>query len=435
MTCTVSLPLAAGPHSGTFKTYDGVDGTGNLLSTNFNVSLTVNAGQANTFSLVLNGDIASISLALSNTAPFQGTAQTIPLSVNAYDADRNLIIGPGSYDNGPITLNDSDSSGATKLSTTTAADPSVSVSVAYNGNAIPGGSATFSASAGSIATTGAQNAVLTPKDLGTWTLRAAAPYPVTYSASASYNGLLYVLGGQAGSVFNVLQVYDPTADRWSLKTSSPAELDAGGAGFINGKMYAVSPYCYCTLAYDPASDSWHQGAGSSVPTWPSVASLNGKLYVAGGVVGNTDTQALSVYDPATDSWSQEATMPTARENAAIAAFDGKLYVAGGQSRNPGANPVPTNLEMYDPATDSWSEKASVPESCTFVIAGVINGLIYVDCSYAHTWAYDPVSDSWSMMQADPVRRNCATGAAVAGKLYSVGSCQTSDDSTLEQFTP
>lgn len=160
--CTIMLSLSTGSHAATFKTYDGVNGSGNVLSSNSNVPLTVNPGAANAFGLILNGDIARIALLLDNSTPPQGTTATIPLSVNAYDADNNLIIGPGSYDNGPITLTDSDSSGATTLSASSIADPSMNVTVSYNGAAVPGGSATFSASAGSVVTSSVQDAVLRP---------------------------------------------------------------------------------------------------------------------------------------------------------------------------------------------------------------------------------------------------------------------------------
>ncbi|HZZ65035.1 MAG TPA: hypothetical protein VFE17_06040 [Candidatus Baltobacteraceae bacterium] len=163
--CKLSVSIDTGTHQATFDTYDGANGTGSLLSTN-SVPVTINPGQANALSLTLNGVVAGISLSLQNPDPPAGTALTIPLTINAYDSDNNLIIGSGSYAAGPIQLSDSDTSGVTSLSSTSVASAGAQVTVTYNGAAIAGGSATFSASLGTIQTSGSQNAVLTPGQHG-----------------------------------------------------------------------------------------------------------------------------------------------------------------------------------------------------------------------------------------------------------------------------
>ena len=66
---------------------------------------------------------------------------------------------------------------------------------------------------------------------------------------------------------------------------------------------------------------------------------------------------LYAYDPASDTWTQLASMTGAREKPAAAAIDGLLYVTGGWDEF--GTPDPT-LEIYDPSSDSWSTGASVP---------------------------------------------------------------------------
>ena len=66
-------------------------------------------------------------------------------------------------------------------------------------------------------------------------------------------------------------------------------------------------------------------------------------------------------------------MPTARSEAVAGVINGKIYVAGGEVGN-----VPFNtLEVYDPATDSWETKAPLPKACYRAAAGVIDGKLYV----------------------------------------------------------
>jgi hypothetical protein len=92
---------------------------------------------------VLGGNVASIALALG-TVPPAGTAGTTSLAVQAYDADANLIIGPGNYAN-PITLSLVDTTGQTSLSTTSVTSPSQAVTITYAGGL--GTSATITATA------------------------------------------------------------------------------------------------------------------------------------------------------------------------------------------------------------------------------------------------------------------------------------------------
>ena len=135
------------------KLYDATNGTGNLLSTG-SLTQTIVANTANTVNVTFNGVVASLSIGLgaSGTA---GTSASIPVMVNALDADGNTIVGPGVYVNAsdtPLTiaLSDSDSSGATALSTTSVTQPTSGITISYTGLAIV--PATISASATGITT-------------------------------------------------------------------------------------------------------------------------------------------------------------------------------------------------------------------------------------------------------------------------------------------
>src|SRR5690242_6868647 len=57
-------------------------------------------------------------------------------------------------------------------------------------------------------------------------------------------------------------------------------------------------------------------------------------------------------------WIAKAPMPTARRDLGVAAdANGRIYAAGGFD---GQGNFLTTFEMYDPATDTWTTKASVP---------------------------------------------------------------------------
>ncbi len=61
-----------------------------------------------------------------------GTAVTIPVTISTYDADGALIIGPEPY-RSPLPLYNSDTTGATSLSTTSLTKPGQSATLTYNG--------------------------------------------------------------------------------------------------------------------------------------------------------------------------------------------------------------------------------------------------------------------------------------------------------------
>src|SRR5260370_27202584 len=86
--------------------------------------------------------------------------------------------------------------------------------------------------------------------------------------------------------------------------------------------------------------------------------INGAIYVAGGIIGSVTTDQVAKYDPATDTWTVLAPMPQGRNHTA-AATDGTLfYVFGGRTGpNAVANGFDT-MQVYDPTADAWTSTES-----------------------------------------------------------------------------
>jgi len=86
--------------------------------------------------------------------------------------------------------------------------------------------------------------------------------------------------------------------------------------------------------------------------------IKGKLYLVSGSGSGGLSRSLDVYDPATQTWSVKKALPAElRDLVAGAVLQGKLYVAGGFGDGVGA--VGT-LEEYDPVTDDWVRRRSMP---------------------------------------------------------------------------
>ena len=225
---------------------------------------------------------------------------------------------------------------------------------------------------------------------------------------------------------------------WTKRAEMLAPRGFLGASVVDGKIYAVGgsfggqsdPSATVLEVYDPATDSWSQKADLPVPRSTAIAStLDGKIYVVGGRRFDTSGPELLAYDPASDSWSQKATMPLERRHQGAAVVEGKLYVIGGGVGSTLAAGSPSVL-MYDPATDSWSQKADMPKSAIWLMDGasVVDGKIYVMGLLEHTnnailptvLMYDPATDSWSQKADMPTTRVTLATAVVDGKIYAIG---------------
>jgi hypothetical protein len=82
--------------------------------------------------LVLGGVPNSIVVTPAQTSVTGGTVASFPVTVTAYDASGNIIIGAAPYAN-PITLTDSDTSGATSVTPATVTAPTTAVTFAFDG--------------------------------------------------------------------------------------------------------------------------------------------------------------------------------------------------------------------------------------------------------------------------------------------------------------
>jgi hypothetical protein len=185
-----------------------------------------------------------------------------------------------------------------------------------------------------------------------------------------------------------------------------------------------------------AEDSWVSKAPMHVARYGlGVAVVNGKIYAIGGSTesggGGNRNGPLPVtggtvgtneeYDPATDIWAFKASMPTPRAGFAKAVYQDKIYCIGG-----GVN------EVYDPATDTWETKTAMPTARTGLQANVVNGKIYLIGGYVpdnsslgfspsvFNEVYDPAADSWTTAAPAPNATSIYVSAVIDNKIYVVG---------------
>jgi len=173
---------------------------------------------------------------------------------------------------------------------------------------------------------------------------------------------------------------------------------------------------------------------------PSVVYVNGKLYKIGGYgyVGGTGAARgwLDIYDIATDTWSEGAGMPAARYWMDCVAIAAKIYCAGGYETS-----AKDTLYIYDIALNSWSTGTSLPAN-RYNYAGVqLGSRYYVIGGYsgavqATMIAYDPDGNTWDSTPASmgTARRYFHAGV-VDGQIYVAGGYNGDYLRSAEIYSP
>src|SRR5438067_6271696 len=92
-----------------------------------------------------------------------------------------------------------------------------------------------------------------------------------------------------------------------------------------------------------------------------VAVVNGILYAIGGADNSgANLNRVEAYDPATNTWSQKAPMATARQIFAAGALNGTIYALGGVGLVGNSFGALASVEAYDPAGNTWTPAPPLP---------------------------------------------------------------------------
>ena len=180
--------------------------------------------------------------------------------------------------------------------------------------------------------------------------------------------------------------------------------------------------------FDPASGNWISLVAIPLAvSGTEAAFLNGKIYVPGGVQesGLVITN-LQIFDIALNSWSQKLEAPTASQWFALATDteNGMIYRMGGSRRNV-STPI-SDLLMYETKANSWEQLPEMPEPRYGHEAVFINGKILIAGGASRSggltrcWQYDVKTGLWSQIAAmNRARRFAASGLGsdASGRPY------------------
>jgi N-acetylneuraminic acid mutarotase len=269
----------------------------------------------------------------------------------------------------------------------------------------------------------------------TWTTKRPLLAARSYVHAATINHVIYVVGGMAPDGFPraTLQAYNVTTNTWSTRKPLPSPRAwMNGASVINGRLYVTGGYGNKELfVYNPGTNTWarktNMPAGGGDGAQGVIAGLL-YVYTPYGVHGH-----FWRYSPATGKWSTLPTPPNLHDFPAGRVVGGKFYLAGGADED---NINRSDLDVYDPRTNTWTTKAPMPWAGSGMASAAIAGKLFV-AEGVNAAVYDPGTNRWTARAPMRTARTYAAGAAAGGRFFVIGGQSASADATakVEVYTP
>jgi N-acetylneuraminic acid mutarotase len=154
------------------------------------------------------------------------------------------------------------------------------------------------------------------------------------------------------------------------------------------------------------------------------------------LIGGRESRKIDCFDPETLNWSKmQAGSPLIHHFQPVV-WNNKIYMLGAMTGNYPEEPPMSNIQIYDPEKDRWTEGGEIPEDRQRGSAGTVvyEGKIYMACgiTLGHTsgtnnWfdQYDPATDTWKVLPDAPHKRDHFHAVVLNDKMYCIGGRNSS----------
>ncbi|NXS25896.1 KLH18 protein, partial [Pomatostomus ruficeps] len=262
----------------------------------------------------------------------------------------------------------------------------------------------------------------------------------------SIAGLIYAVGGlnSAGDSLNVVEVFDPIANRWEKCQPMATARSRVGVAVVNGLLYAIGGYdgqlrLSTVEVYNPDTDSWSKVESmNSKRSAMGTVVLDGQIYVCGGYDGNSSLNSVESYSPETNKWTPVTPMSSNRSAAGVTVFEGRIYVSGGHD----GLQIFNSVEYYNPHTSSWHAVPPMLNKRCRHGAAALGSRMFVCGGYdgsgflSAAEVYSSMADQWYLIVPMNTRRSRVSLVANCGRLYAVGGYDgQSNLSSVEMYDP
>ena len=228
--------------------------------------------------------------------------------------------------------------------------------------------------------------------LGTWQTANALPIALSGATAVSYNGNLYIIGGYvSGAPVNTVYYAainsNGSLGTWSTTTSITTATYQATSVAYNGYMYEIggnNGSLTAVVQYAPIYSNGTLGAWSSLNSLPSAVGqassvvYNGYLYEIGGSTGsatNAVNYAVINGDGTLGSWVATYSLPVATYNSKAVAYNGYLYEIGGNTGSVTANVYLASFNANG-TIGNWTQTTALGTALERSTAVVYNGYLY-----------------------------------------------------------
>ena len=258
-----------------------------------------------------------------------------------------------------------------------------------------------------------------------WTPKASLPQVASGGAAVVCNDKIYYILENNESFFE----YDPETDQWTAKTGKILGGTHFAAASVNGLIYVIGGGAGTWTnndICDPVNGTWTSGA--LMPTKRAhikAAVVNDKIYIIGGLTPGSVHTENEVYDPQTNTWETKAPIPVAKEGYGISVINNKIYVFGGSTD---LHVLTNTVHVYDPALDSWEEISPMPANRWHPAIATVDNKVIITGGYEDltgepsksTDIYDLATDFWTQADSLPINNAQMGYAGCNGSIYTMG---------------
>lgn len=241
----------------------------------------------------------------------------------------------------------------------------------------------------------------------------------TYEAVAVplRGGVLLYGGMKQGTDSADVTFFDPERGEWRDRAPMNVPRSFFCGEVLDGFAYAVSGRTAEVERYDFDRDAWTPVAPIPRARTHSVCVAHeGRLWVLAGF-GGEDLSRVDVYDPATDSWSEGPELPFAGHGQAACSFGGRLHVFGG-SLHGEASMTRGHHVLVDGA---WLELTPLPAAVLFAEAEALGDrILVVGGPHGGGFAYSGETGRWSTLAEVPTALYHYTSTTWRGRFVALG---------------
>jgi N-acetylneuraminic acid mutarotase len=269
-------------------------------------------------------------------------------------------------------------------------------------------------------------------------------------ASCVIDNKIYVFGGYTSglSATASVEIYDTTTNEWTVAKNMDQAKSTRCPGMINNKIYLMGGWARINnewqalntnLEYDYETDSYSEKQSTPMYIGFGASCIHDSLIYTFGGLSHFEGNVIKswIYAPDTDTWDSICDMKFQHGETTAQVINNKIYVIGGGENTPRDSfKISGKVEMYDPVSDSWEEKAeilhpvaghrSIVHNDKILVFGGDTGAVWqTDITYGSNLIqeYDPAENKWYKKHGMPFKRSPGTGQKVGKYVYIIGGME------------